>query len=471
MDQTVILPIQLKPSNLRPLAYRVLSKKHGLNIQSGALEILSEYIGRKFGNEWRGPKTISFLEKIAKIWKDQDKGLFVDGPSVSMIINEITSKEEREKRRTHAAATAVTTSLTSNKLDGPVSGENEEPNFDIHQDKQSQSLSQSMSVPDLIMEPKERLRWQEYFKIVPISNYKRFKYNSKRRQFDYTQPPSTEEADAKFNLIELPSTQDTINYFISRLNILKDKLLRNESFQPSTFSSLNSTASATSSTTTHNHQITSIKNLLGRHGQRFVLFGLLTKNSKGLWQLQDESDSIELELTQAIFPTSTCFFVPGNFVIVDGIYSNSGKFYASSMAHPPPERREVSLEALGNMDFTGMYAKNGRIDPILKKKLLNLETKYTEHRFIVLGGDLFLDDLKVLESLQKLFGKLNEETTDRSFSSSIVSIVFNGPFTSLAFDATEGSSSSNITTSGLYKSYFDSLAGILEKFPAVCQNY
>ncbi|GME85612.1 unnamed protein product [Ambrosiozyma monospora] len=375
MDQPVILPIQLKPSNLRPLAYRVLSKKHGLNIQSGALEILSEYIGRKFGNEWRGPKTISFLEKIAKIWKDQDKGLFVDGPSVSMIINEITSKEERETRRNHAAAaTTVTASTAGNKLDSLVTGANEEPDFEIHQDRQSQSLFQPLSVPDLTVEPKERLRWQEYFKIVPISNYKRFKYNSKRRQFDYTQPPSTEEEDAKFNLIELPSTQDTINYFISRLNILKDKLLRNESFQPSTFSALNSTASTASNTTSH-HQITSIKNLLGRHGQRFVLFGLLTKNSKGLWQLQDESDSIELELTQAIFPRDTCFFVPGNFVIVDGIYSSSGKFYASSMAHPPPERREVSLEALGNMDFTGMYVKNGRIDPVLKKKLLSLETK------------------------------------------------------------------------------------------------
>ena len=51
-------------------------------------------------------------------------------------------------------------------------------------------------------------------------------------------------------------------------------------------------------------QLTSIKNLLGRQGGHFLIFGLLARMEDGAFYLEDLDDKVELDLTQAVRPSS-----------------------------------------------------------------------------------------------------------------------------------------------------------------------
>ena len=63
--------------------------------------------------------------------------------------------------------------------------------------------------------------------------------------------------------------------------------------------------------------------MLGRDGQKFLIFGLLSKNANDEYTLEDETDHIELNLSQA-FKSQGLFYCPGMFLLVEGIYSASG---------------------------------------------------------------------------------------------------------------------------------------------------
>ena len=65
-----VLPVKISPPLLRPMAYRVLSKKYGLNIKSDGLAALSEFVGNTFGMDWkRSPDTLQFLENFDCVWR------------------------------------------------------------------------------------------------------------------------------------------------------------------------------------------------------------------------------------------------------------------------------------------------------------------------------------------------------------------------------------------------------------------
>ncbi len=457
LDKPIILPIVLRSSNLRPIAYRTLTKKYGLNIQSDALERLSSYIGRNFGNQWRGPLTVSFLERVGKLWKDQNRGLFINGDGVESIVKEIDAEQTTKGLKLNSSSRGELNEASGNLQ---KSFKVFSDSMQSTQDTQPMSYSSSQDDLDESLETLEdSIDWANFFKVVDISRFERIRFDERRKQL-YFLPAQ----NSRNNSISLPSSKDSINFYVDRFHILKDRLMRNDHFQPRSFSSMNSiTGSFHPQMATQ--QITSIKNLLGRHGEHFVLFGLLSLSSAGLWQLQDDTDNIVLELSQCIFPTN-CFVTSGNYVVCDGIYSNSGKFYVSALASPPSELRETSIDALGNIDFNGIYSKHGHIDASLKKKLPMVERKYPEHKIIFLGCDIFLNNLKVLEALKKLFTVLTTEMEEQDFK--FISIVFPGSFIDGPLDVTESSSFSYITSSGLYKSYFDSFASILQKFPRLC---
>lgn len=47
-------------------------------------------------------------------------------------------------------------------------------------------------------------------------------------------------------------------------------------------------------------QLTSIKNLLGRQGNHFLIFGLLARMEDGAFYLEDLDDKVELDLSEAV---------------------------------------------------------------------------------------------------------------------------------------------------------------------------
>lgn len=77
---TSILPIILPPATLRPIAFRIFTKKFSLTISSSALQALAAFIGRHCGTEWRESGLAEpVLEEIAKSWKDRNGNVIVDG--------------------------------------------------------------------------------------------------------------------------------------------------------------------------------------------------------------------------------------------------------------------------------------------------------------------------------------------------------------------------------------------------------
>ena len=80
------LPIQLPPATLRPLAFRIFTKKHDLTLSSSALNTLADFIGTHCGSTWREESSAEkILEEVAKAWKKNGGGVIVLGEGNSLI--------------------------------------------------------------------------------------------------------------------------------------------------------------------------------------------------------------------------------------------------------------------------------------------------------------------------------------------------------------------------------------------------
>jgi|ERR1700692_4328948 DNA polymerase epsilon subunit 2 len=77
----------------------------------------------------------------------------------------------------------------------------------------------------------------------------------------------------------------------NRLNIIKQSVLRNEHFAPSTLPSRDRERLVT---------LKSTKQLLGRAGERFLLLGMLAHNKEGKLCVEDADGSVELDLSKLV---------------------------------------------------------------------------------------------------------------------------------------------------------------------------
>lgn len=451
MDSTTSLPVKLLLSNLRPIAYRVLSKKHGLNIKTEALVILTEVVSYKFGFEWKGPKSQKFLEDIAKIWKTEDRGIFIDGDGLKQVLKALDSsnKKPEKARRSDTLVDDIEMALEDDTKDD------------------------------------SSINWQDYFRIINPSSQPHYKYDRIKKQFTLE--------DSKPTLIEKLSSnlKSSIEMFNDRYYLIMDRLSRNENFRKTSFSSISSITKSLNNKSISN-EITLITNMLGRDGQKFILFGLLSRNPNGNFILEDCTENIELIMTQA-YKTEGSFYGVGMFVIVEGIYSASGGtnnkssdymggcFYVSNIGHPPAEKRELSMENYGNVDFLGInkeidqsgHEKTLRMPKALRKKLVLVEKTLLDHKIILLGSECHLNDFKIIGGLTKFFKTLEvsfQEESDASIPSpNPLAIVMIGSFSSKPLVPTS-TSTSTISYSEEYKGNFDNLANILGECPQVIKR-
>lgn len=449
MAGPTLLPIRLQPSNIRPIAYRIISKKHGLNIQSDALIVLTDTISQRFGAGWRDAKAQQFLEDVAKAWKQQDRGLFVDGPGLTQLIKELTkdlSSLEGDSETTKAS-----------RLDTLV-------------DEEKSKLPT----------PKENLDWKDFFQFVSPDKQPNFVFDKLRKQFSARDIVSRKLHE---------SLKPSIEMFSQRYYLIMDRLSRDDNFKKASLSSIAALSSNLNGLFS-SYEITLIKNVLGRDGGRFILFGLLSQNANGNYILEDSSDYIELNLNKA-HKTEGSFYAPGMFVIIEGIYSASGGsmsndasvisgcFYVSNIGQPPAERRDRSLDAYGHLDFMGMHKDSSskasalvKIDKSLQKKLSALEKTLMGHKMVLLGSNIFLDDTKVQLGLEKFFARLESHLEDEQDSNEVTAhtvIVMSGSFTSQPLCSNQRSTSQT-SKSEEYKNNFDSLAATLSKYPLVSQT-
>ncbi|CDO94306.1 unnamed protein product [Kluyveromyces dobzhanskii CBS 2104] len=489
----VVLPASVQPQLVRPLAYRILTKKFGLNIKSDGLAALAAYIGSAFGLNWRqNSETTKFLEQFAGIWREQGRGLFVDELNVLQVINEI---KEREKAEQSQHVDKRSNIHKANNLDAFLRRPNSPTDKEISTLSQGSATSaihpnsnspvileegspiKSSSEPALDGQTTngfsgfdEQLDWTNYFKVIPAFEQQNFNYDHTKRQYIYIpQPKNTQNNALSVAKLKLPNVNSKVSLFTTRYHIIKDKVSRNETFQDNDIfnplssiiemgNSMNgSTVSPLNSASYM--KITQIKNLLGHDGKNFLLLGLLDQNSKGNWNLEDPSGSIELDIKQAI-PTKGTYYVPGCIVLVEGIYyTGNNTFVVSSITHPPGEKREETIEAIGNLDLLGAFNPSNenyvaRLDTDLKLRLHYLEQELSDHKFVILGGDIFLDEMSTMDGLKKTFDKLSRDPP--------VAIVFNGSFVSVPVHPSLNTKNVSATVS--YKNNFDALATLLSDY-------
>lgn len=98
-------------------------------------------------------------------------------------------------------------------------------------------------------------------------------------------------------------------------------------------------------------KLTSIRNLLGRAGQLFLLFGMLARNEEGKLCLEDGEGRVVLDMEDAV--PGEGLFTEGCMVLIEGEYTPEETVRVLAMGHPPSERRDIARSLHGHVDFLG----------------------------------------------------------------------------------------------------------------------
>ncbi|KAA8917577.1 hypothetical protein TRICI_000270 [Trichomonascus ciferrii] len=429
MTGPVGLSIELTTSQVRPVAYRILSKKHGLNLKSTGLQVLAKVLGHRFGVEWRGASAEKFLDEVARQWKEQDRGLFIDGEPLSSVIKDILNMESKDTESVETGVSNETTDVTKE--------------------------------PSTTNGSSKKFHWKDYFSVVNAMDQPMYKYNPSKKYFESVSHNKTGGPSL------IGTAKDRADIFCTRYHLVKDRVQRDEAFHTPSFSG--NTKGKTW------HTITPIKNMLGMDGKGFLLLGMLGRGPDGRWCLQDVSGRVVLDVDSDANPSDQAYYTMGSIVLCSGVYQKE-VFIVETLGPPTAERRETTKEALGNIDFLGIHSalnstapgsKTGgrveRIDKTVETQLRAHERQLTNHKIVVVGCDLFLDQVRIIDALRKLFDRLQlemqQEGDDNSFP---VAIVLPGSFVSSPIQPNGGSSQ--------YKEYFDDFAQLLGEFPELMEK-
>ncbi|TFK55960.1 DNA polymerase epsilon subunit B [Heliocybe sulcata] len=230
----------------------------------------------------------------------------------------------------------------------------------------------------------------------------------------------------------------------NRMNIIKQTVLRNEHFSPSTLPSRDRERLLT---------LKSTKHLLGRAGGRFLLFGMLTHSKEGKLCLEDEDGVVELDFSQLDQP-SEGLFTEGAFALVEGDYTEDGNFEVIAIGHPPCENRDTARSMFGHIDFLGQGATTLIEDA---QSALRIQEELSDLSFFFLS-DVWLDHPDTITGLRKLF----QNCVDNNFIPKV--IVLCGNFTS------HGISHGNGREIQKCQENFDALADIIASYPAITRG-
>ncbi|OLL25076.1 DNA polymerase epsilon subunit B [Neolecta irregularis DAH-3] len=395
-----VLPVQLLPAQLRPIAFRIFTKKHNLTLKSDALKLLAEWVGQRCGVEWRTTAEPR-LDEIARIWgKREESNPLVSEDKLVPILRDIDVPH------------TIKSVSTKNKKD----------------DVESLDIPQSKAVD---IDP------AKYLVVIDAFNQPKWVFNPHRKTFEKSlEPPCIVAAAASHKP----------GFFRERYFVLKQRLLRNEAFQAPSFSG------SQISQGKDYHKITSIKNLLGRAGQSFMLFGMLAIAPQGHLYLEDVDDTVKLDMSEAARVSGDGWFAPGCFVLVDGTFASDGRFRVLTLGHPPVERRQLSKEIYGHIDFLGLQHGERETEKYLRR---------AEHHFenakIVVASDVKLDDAKTMNALKNMFEHYNGTTIECPLA-----FILCGNFMSNLFH-TNGFSAQ-------YKERWNALATLIDSFPHLARG-
>ncbi|KAJ7581093.1 DNA polymerase alpha/epsilon subunit B-domain-containing protein [Mycena floridula] len=227
-----------------------------------------------------------------------------------------------------------------------------------------------------------------------------------------------------------------------RLNIIRQCVLRNEHFAPSTLPSRDRDRLVT---------LKSTKQLLGRAGQRFLLLGMLAHSKEGKICIEDAEGRVELDFSKLNEPGEG-FFTEGCIALVEGEYTEEGTLEIIAMGQPPCETRETARSIYGHVDFLGKGATSLLEDAQLASRVAD---ELSDMHFFFLS-DVWLDDPQTLPGLQKML----DNCIESNFIPKV--IVLCGNFTSRSI--------SNGRDMARYQENFDALADLLASYPLVVRS-
>ena len=214
-----VLPVLLAPSSLRPVVFRIFTKKHNLTVTSTSLQLLATFVGKNCGAGWREEGLAEpVLDEIAKCWKKSSSAVIVeDAPGVSLrlLLQDMESNMAGGKI-THRDATDGMR-VESATL-GPSNGKTVESEDDLSPANGRITDSKGLSVQahdDMTKDPR---RW---IKVVSAFEQPRLLYNVQRKHF--------EAASGSPSLLPSPSHKAAL--FRDRYHVIHQRLQHNEAFQ------------------------------------------------------------------------------------------------------------------------------------------------------------------------------------------------------------------------------------------------
>ncbi|PBL02412.1 epsilon DNA polymerase [Armillaria gallica] len=240
------------------------------------------------------------------------------------------------------------------------------------------------------------------------------------------------------------SPESRVSAVRDRLHIIKQCVLRNEHFAPSTLPSGD-----------HDRLVTlkSTKQLLGRAGERFLILGMLTHSKEGKLCIEDADGSVELDFSKLDEPGEG-LFTEGCFALVEGEYTEDATLEIIAIGQPPCEPREMARSIYGHIDFMGKGAtsllEDGQFAIRIRDELPDL------HFFFL--SDVWLDHPQTLPGLQKMF----DNCIENSFIPKV--IVLCGNFSSQSI------SHGNSRDIQRYQDNFDALADLIASYPSMTRT-
>eukprot|EP00249_Psilotum_nudum_P007247 c20426_g1_i1 orf=272-1837(+) len=171
-----------------------------------------------------------------------------------------------------------------------------------------------------------------------------------------------------------------------RLQLLQQRLVRDKHFAKPSFNIEGTRAGSC--------EITPLQSLIGCAGRRWVM-GVISQLEDGHFYLEDLTDSIPIDLSQAKITTG--FFVENTIIVAEGELQPAGIFQVYTCGFPPLENRSVSLAATAGTDFFG----GGVLTAEETLQLGQLEKKAINDMFVILS-DVWLDHSETFEKLQTI---------------------------------------------------------------------
>ncbi|KGB76093.1 DNA polymerase epsilon subunit B [Cryptococcus deuterogattii 99/473] len=218
---------------------------------------------------------------------------------------------------------------------------------------------------------------ESHFSVVDSFSMPAMRYDPVRSGFVQSKVPPSVAGQA--------SSRST--FLRERWAIIKEIILRNENFTPPAIGG-------------HDRanylKLTSIRNLLGRAGQLFLLFGMLARNEEGKLCLEDGEGRVVLDMEDAV--PGEGLFTEGCMVLIEGEYTVEETVHVLAMGHPPSERRDIARSLHGHVDFLG----DGAVSLKEEQKYNSTVLANTQISFVILS-DVWLDHPRTMPALRQMF--------------------------------------------------------------------